>query len=63
MARIRSIKPEFFTSDDICALSPRADVVGGEELRLDGADAGHHATAWAMRRASTEEAPLRNATA
>lgn len=24
MARIRTIKPEFFTSDDICALSPRA---------------------------------------
>lgn len=24
MARIRSIKPEFFTSDDICALSPLA---------------------------------------
>jgi len=24
VARIRTIKPEFFTSDDICALSPRA---------------------------------------
>lgn len=24
MARIRTIKPEFFTSDDICALSPLA---------------------------------------
>lgn len=24
MARIRTIKPDFFTSDDICALSPRA---------------------------------------
>jgi hypothetical protein len=24
MARIRTIKPEFFTSDDICALTPLA---------------------------------------
>jgi hypothetical protein len=27
MARIRTIKPEFFTSDDICALSPHARLI------------------------------------
>lgn len=27
MARIRTIKPEFFTSDDVCALSPMARLV------------------------------------
>lgn len=27
MARIRTIKPEFFTSDDICALSPMARIL------------------------------------
>ena len=37
MARIRTIKPEFFTSDDICALPALARLLApGGELALAG---------------------------